>query len=178
MLSALFFLVPRMKTFEEQDFDQVKDSRNRGDQLSSLMTETRHRTLYGNLSLAQRIDLEKRNLHHCMVDAVKNKKRKPAEVMFELGLYCLPFLCRRVDANLKWQYGALNRQRVPSVKPKPSMNKHKAMRKVKRPPTMQDLYADVKSNVNGIAAAAPFMTPTNKREISRISSKASERPKS
>lgn len=52
----------------------MKDSRSRKDQLAALLTETRHRTLYGRLNLAQRIDQEKRNLHYCIVDAVKVRK--------------------------------------------------------------------------------------------------------
>lgn len=110
MLSALFFLVPKMAALEGQGFGKVQDSRSRKDQLSALLTETRQRTLYGRLNLAQRIDFEKRNLQHCIIDAVKLRKQNLTEVLFDLGLYSLPYLCRRVDTRVKWHRGAVGRQ--------------------------------------------------------------------
>lgn len=81
----------------------VADNRSRREQLS----EVRHHSPYGRLSLLKRIELEKRSLYHYIVNAVASKKRKPTDVLFELGLFCLPYLCRRVDSHVKRQRGAM-----------------------------------------------------------------------
>ena len=93
----------------------MRDGRNRSDQLAAVMTEARHRTLYGELSLTKRIDLEKESLFHFIVDAVRNKKQKPVDVLLDLGLYSLPLICRRVDESICWKRGVVGRQ-LPSFK--------------------------------------------------------------
>ena len=49
-------------------------------------------------------------MHYCIVDAIKVRNQSLTEVIFGLGLYSLPYLCRRVDTRVKWHRGAVGRQ--------------------------------------------------------------------